>query len=407
MTQSQLLNYIADLGLALMGSGAEIYRVEESIRRIFAAYEEPTGEAFAIPNCLIVSIGGGDNPTTRMRRVGSNGIDIALLESLNALCRRICAETPDYPTARQWLAEAQNTRYQYSLAGQLVGYMLGTGAFALFFGGSLLDALFAALAGVLMCFALRSMRRSGGSFFIRTVVGGIIAGMVALFAVTLVPACNIESITIGAIMVLVPGLLMTGGVRDIMMGDTMSGISKLCEALLTATAIALGVGVLLGLSSFWGLTVGGTSHAAYLLPFWLKSIYALVACGGFCILYNIRGFGLFVCALGGALGTAVAALLGISYGPIISSFFAAISISLYAEFMARVRKCPVTGYQFVALFPLVPGGGIYYTMSAAIDGNLDLAGSLGAETLGIAGALSVGLLLVSAVVRMILTKKSR
>ena len=68
--------------------------------------------------------------------------------------------------------------------------------------------------------------------------------------------------------------------------------------------------------------------------------------------------------------------------------------------MARVRKCPVTGYLLVAFFPLVPGGGIYYTMEHAINGEISLFLSSFLQTLGIAGALAVGVLLVSSAVRM-------
>ena len=68
--------------------------------------------------------------------------------------------------------------------------------------------------------------------------------------------------------------------------------------------------------------------------------------------------------------------------------------------MARIRKCPVTGYLLVAIFPLVPGGGIYYTMEHAINGETEVFLSSFLHTLGIAGALAVGVLMVSSSVRM-------
>ena len=50
-----LLDVTTELGYQLAMSGAETYRVEESITRIFAAYGI-TAEVFAIPNCLHVSL---------------------------------------------------------------------------------------------------------------------------------------------------------------------------------------------------------------------------------------------------------------------------------------------------------------------------------------------------------------
>ena len=65
-----------------------------------------------------------------------------------------------------------------------------------------------------------------------------------------------------------------------------------------------------------------------------------------------------------------------------------------------MRSKPATGYLLVALFPLVPGGGIYYTMEYCIAGNTDLFLETGLHTLGVAGVLALGVLLVSSVVRM-------
>ena len=407
MTQNELLQFSADVGHALMVSGAEIYRVEESLRRIFLAYDEPSGEVFALPHCLIVSMSGDGEPATRMRRAAASPIDIELLESMNALCRKLCAETPDYETAKLWLAEAKTVRRHHSFWGEMLGYVLGTSFFALFFGGNGWDAVFAAVAGILIFLTQKAMRRSGGSFFIRAFVGGGLAGATALAAAIFVPQCSMEYITIGAIMTLVPGITLTNGVRDIMVGDTVSGISKLCEALLIAAAIALGVGVALGAGLLAGVSTTGTGHGAESVPVALKSVYAALACAGYCILYNTRGMGLCICAFGGAVATAVYTLFAGSGSVMLATFVAAVAVSVYAESMARIRKCPVTAYQLVAMFPLVPGGGIYYTMSAVIDGDLDLAGALGVSTLGVAGMISLGLLVVSALVGMILMRKGQ
>ena len=129
--------------------------------------------------------------------------------------------------------------------------------------------------------------------------------------------------------------------------------------------------------------------------------YAFLACGGFAVIYNIHGPGILICAFGGALGWFSYLLSApILQSDISQTLVAAIVISAYAECMARIRKCPVTGYLLVAIFPLVPGGGIYYTMEHAINGEIDLFLSSFLHTMGVAGALAVGVLLVSSAVRM-------
>ena len=128
---------------------------------------------------------------------------------------------------------------------------------------------------------------------------------------------------------------------------------------------------------------------------------AFVASACFSIIYNIHGGGILICAFGGALGWFVYLLSAPLFrDDIVQTFVAALVISAFAEIMARIRKCPVTGYLLVAIFPLVPGGGIYYTMEHAINGETDAFLTSFLHTLGLAGAIAVGVLLVSTAVRM-------
>ena len=134
----------------------------------------------------------------------------------------------------------------------------------------------------------------------------------------------------------------------------------------------------------------------------LPCLYAFVASVAFAILFNIHGFGIVICGIGGTLGW-LAYLLTFPYymSPILPNFFAGITISLFAEIMSRIRKCPVTGYLMVAFFPLVPGGGIYYTMSYLLNNQRDLAVAKGLETFGIAGAIAIGVFLGSSLMRLV------
>jgi len=134
----------------------------------------------------------------------------------------------------------------------------------------------------------------------------------------------------------------------------------------------------------------------------LPCLYAFLASVAFAVLFNIHGFGIVICGIGGTLGW-LAYLLTFPYyqSPILPNFFAGLTISVFAEIMSRIRKCPVTGYLLVAFFPLVPGGGIYYTMNYFINGQSDLAMAKGLETFGIAGAIAIGVFLGSSLMRLI------
>lgn len=145
-------------------------------------------------------------------------------------------------------------------------------------------------------------------------------------------------------------------------------------------------------------------HISYYLP----CLYAFLACIGFSMLFNIHGAGMLICAGGGGLGWLIYLVTApLVHSDIIQCFFAALAIAAYSEVMARLRKCPVTSYLLVALFPLVPGGGIYYTMEHAMAGETGLFLESLLHTLGIAGALAVGVLMVSSLARLITNYQTR
>ena len=403
MDYDLLLNGCCEVGCRLLGCGAEIHRVEDTVHRLCAAYQVPS-EVFAIPNCLIVSVTDAQGQIhTRMRRAEIRGIDIEALEGYNALSRRLCANPPEDPgqiavQARQVAAGLK----KYPPWMHLLGYFIGGGAFALFFSGGWLEAVAAAIAGLLSGLCLILLNRSHSNFFISTLAAGFVLAFAVYGLLALGMPVNIQLVISGAIMVLVPGLVFTNFMSDLLTGDIMAGLSTFVRAVLTAGAIALGTGAALALClNLWELP-GGSSVVHNYAPA-LYCLFAFLACIGFCFPYNVQGLGAFLCCLGGALGWAVyLATQAITGSPVyLPSLFAAISVAIYAEIMARLRKCPATSYLVISYFPLVPGFTIYQAMDYGIQGNTQLFLETFIRTFGISGCIALGALAVSTAVRII------
>ncbi|MCI9195570.1 MAG: threonine/serine exporter [Angelakisella sp.] len=140
----------------------------------------------------------------------------------------------------------------------------------------------------------------------------------------------------------------------------------------------------------------------FLTGFLLPCLYAVLACVAFCFILNQRGLLLVVSSLGGGVGWAVCLLCAFTGSDIVQYFAGAVAVALYAEVMARLLKAPATGFLVVGILPFVPGGGIYYTMEYCLSGNTQLFLSTGIHTFGVAGAVAVGLLLASSLVRLAL-----
>jgi hypothetical protein len=400
-----LTDLAATMGYHLAMSGAETFRVEDTIHRILLAYGVEC-EVFAIPNSVSVSLEAANGkPLMIMRRIGFHGNDLEKMEKLNALSRQICAKKPAVDEAMEWLHETLASCRTYSTGAFYLGNVLVGIGFCLVFGGALSDCLWAGLIGLIIGLVTRFMDRREANPFFSTILASCLMALPAYAAAGLGWLKSPDAAIIGALMLLVPGLLITNSMRDIIYGDTNSGIFRIVQVVLTALAIALGT------AAAWRLTAGlygQTASATMSWPALAQAAAVFVGCCGFCILFNVHGRGLVLCIIGGAAAWMVYLLCGaLGCDVYAANLFAAVFAALYAEIMARVRKCPATPYLVIATIPMLPGAGVYYTMSLGLEGSMMASVAKGLQTIGIAGSLAVGILLVSTVFRLIGRRSER
>lgn len=131
------------MGEALQNSGAEVFRVEDTLNRIAVAYGAEDVNVFVITSSIVVTLTMPSLPpqteTRRLRHAASN--DLLTLEKLNALSRRICTAPPSIEEFQRQLNAilAQHPDPRLHLAGSV----LAASSFAIFFGGNLWDGLLA------------------------------------------------------------------------------------------------------------------------------------------------------------------------------------------------------------------------------------------------------------------------
>ena len=394
-----LLDMAVSLGYELAMAGAETYRVEESIRRVLLAYGLES-EIFAIPNCIIVSIEGPNGkPMTRMRRVGQHGNDLDALERFSDLGRAICNRIPDPAEGLDWLAQTQSSRKAYPMSASLLGNFLAAAGFGLFFGGTAADTIWAGVIGVLVGIINHFLGSIRTNPFFTTITASFLMALstYALAAAGLTP--NPDTAIMGTVMLLVPGLLFTNAMRDIIYGDTNSGVNRIMQVFLVAGGIALGTAVAFQCAEI----LFGTPDDHYILsyPAIVQILAACVGCIGFTFVFNVHGHGAPLCCLGGAITWGVYLLvIHFGGGDFIANFWAALFAGFFAEAMARIRKHPATPFLVISLLPLIPGGGIYRAVNYAVRGNMGMFADTAIHTAAVAGILAVGILMASTTVRV-------
>ena len=227
MTGEEVLTCAINIGEQLLVSGAEISRVEDTIRRICNAYGIRQSHIFSIASCIIVTLETKERKwITQTRRILSYGTDMWKLDRLNDLSRRICATQPSFAVIDQ--------EYEQILKGPTAG------AFAIFFGGNLWDGFASLFVGALIRVTLYALSAIKLKAIFSNILCSLISGMACILVCYLGIGQHVEMIMIGNIMLLIPGVLMTNSFRDFISGDMISGLLHFSEAMITAVCVAAG-----------------------------------------------------------------------------------------------------------------------------------------------------------------------
>ena len=395
-----LMELASELGTRLAVAGAETYRVEESIVRVLAAYGLDS-RVYSVPNSLFITIMvPGELPITQLCRMKSIGTDLDAVEKYNHFSRAVCEQKPDPLVALEWLKETDKARKQYSFPKVLMGHVLVACGLCLFYGGAFADILCAGLCGLFLGLFNNFLAKYNSNAFFQNIAAGF---AMALFAYVLADAGmarNIDTSVIGTLMLLVPGLLFTNSLRDIIFGDINSGVNRVVTAILIASAVALGTAAAWNTAQYlWGIPTAPAPLAHSPL---ITCTGTAIACTGFLYVWNIHGKGKWVCPVGGFLTWAVFCFAkDLGFGYAMCCLFGTIFAAAYAEVMARVRKYPAISYLVIGLISLIPGSNIYYTAQQAVQGHMDRFIQEGTLLVVTAGVMAVGIILVSSTARII------
>lgn len=236
-----LAKAITKVGQILLESGAEIHRVEDTMERIAKAYGVQVVDSYATPSMLIISFTLDDHLVHNIKRVKTSNVDLAKIDKINYLSREICLNPIDVETLDQKLDEI-NQSSNIEISKLILGAAICTFGFAIYFEGSIIDALIAMLIGVVVkLFANYLERYFPSSFFVHIFASALLTFLAIVFSNII--SCNRNIVIISSLMLLVPGLAITNAIRDSVGGDLLSGLTKATEAVFIAVALAIGSGV--------------------------------------------------------------------------------------------------------------------------------------------------------------------
>lgn len=240
MDFSHVLSCALDIGEHMLVSGAEVYRVEDCIRRICVAYGATDVDVFTITSSIVVTVEPpGNQRLTQTRRIEGYATNLDRVDRLNNLSRKMCRERMEYEQFRKEFAEIMDAE-RYPNWVEAVFYFVVAASFTVFFGGSWRDSLVSGLIALVLKGGLVLIQAVSFNHVLSNLIESFLLSVLAFFAVRLGLADAVDMIVIGNIMLLIPGIALTNSLRDMISGDTMAGMLRFMEACILALAIAAG-----------------------------------------------------------------------------------------------------------------------------------------------------------------------
>ena len=223
--ENKVIDVVLIAGRILLEAGAETYRIEDTMNRIAHSYGLHDTYSFVTSTAIIFSL--NDRTSTRLIRIRERTTDLEKIALTNSLSRKISSKQLTIDEAKSELLQLKRASLQYSFLTNLIAAFVACGFFLFMFGGVASDAWIACLAGGIAFLTFSFVQKYIQiKFFSEFVASAVV-------------------ISIASVMPLVPGILITNAIRDLLAGELLAGMSRGVEAALTAFAIGAGVAIVL------------------------------------------------------------------------------------------------------------------------------------------------------------------
>lgn len=391
-------------GEILLCNGAEISRVEDTMTRIAKHYGVADCGFFVLSNGITAT---ADN-YAKTKFMPIKGSDLEKVVAVNQVSRDVSYKNLSLEELESTLMKIKDKKGK-PFTEQVIASAVGSAAFCIIFGGSLIDCAAAAVAGLLlwvfMCLVgYRRLSRITGN-----VTGGLLATALCLLMYRLGFGENLNNMIIGAIIPLVPGVPFTNGIRDMANEDYISGSTRLLDALLIFFCISLGVAIaFMSDARIHGqmLDIGRLAVDEVTARFAIQMAAAFTGTVAFAVLFGTPRRFYAGCGLCGLAGWFLFIVLNrhteMTTAEIL--LLSAALVTLTSMALSIYSKCPITVFIIAGIFPLVPGEGIFRTTYNIVSNNLPEALHSGFAALKAAVVIALGIVLVTEIKNTVFKK---
>lgn len=401
MDYELLLNEVINIGKEMIKSGAETDRAEDSMYRMLESYDVEQCSVFAIQSNIQVTIRPKDGSfITQIRRIHKTGFNYDRLDYLNNLSRYICKNRPSIEEIQEKYDEVLNRKEQPVYIEYLASIMGGVG-FGVYFGCDLIDSL----VGIVICALIqvyfgRILNRKEHNLVAYNLIVAFLTTAAVFLADRLGLGNHPDRIVLGLSMVLISGLGVTNGIRDVVSRAYLSGFLNIIHACLGAVAIACGTGLAMMLFQ-------GDMYEMYIAP---NVAVQLISCGiasmGFAWLFKAATKQAFYAGIGGVLTWGIYLVVEWLHGSVFTCVIASAAVvAAYAFIMSRYHRAPATIFLTTSIMPVVPGASLFYMMYGFEQGDYVLANQQAVNLATTCLAIAFGFLIVDIATKYVHKRK--
>ena len=242
-SQKLILETCLLAGRIMMESGSEVYRVEDTMNRIAANANEPNSISYVTATGIFMAL--RSSQYTLVENVSERSINLEKVAAVNQLSREFAEKKIDLLTLHNSLVKIDHETPTFPIWLQILSASIMSALLMLLFGGTWPDFIPTFIVGGLGLLIKILIKTWVNVRFFDDLFSSFIIGSCAILLVHFHFAVNADSIIIGAVMALVPGVAITTSFRDILAGHMISGLARGTEALMVAASIGVGIAIAL------------------------------------------------------------------------------------------------------------------------------------------------------------------
>ena len=391
---NEILAFAAEAGHTLLENGAEISRVEETMKIIASSFGVHKEHFFVLSNGIFTT----GSSYANVDFIPIKGARLDKVVAVNQLSRELSAGKYTLEEAKERLEEIRNMP-EKPIWERIAGAALGSGSFCAIYGGSLLDCAAAFIAGtavyLFLVLACSRMSKALGN-----ICSGAVGTLLCILFYKMGFGVNLGNMIIGTLIPLIPGVAFTNGLRDIANEDYLAGVTRLLDAILVFLSIAIGVCITFLLHSYIAgsmIQLRGTITDPFTAAVPVQMLAALVGTASFAVLFGVPRKFYFAAGVVGMFGW-LAYLLVSRYTPLSvvgGTLIASTIVAFLSRLFAVKLKCPGTVFLICGDFPLIPGAGVFWSSYYVVSEQMYASLNAGFTAVKVTIAIVLGIIIAA------------